>query len=143
MNESQLTAIVETEVEAALAAGTPVSKYTVRNQIVMANCETTDSDFALACAHHAIGDIVGRIVRKVKQSEDEEPDPQLVLPGYKRLQQRYAVERDGEPCLVRLEMMTRPEVRAKALTLRGFAQGALEHADELDAWADAMQSAAE
>jgi hypothetical protein len=142
MNDAQLTALVQSEVDAALDAGIPVHKNTVRSQIVGRHCEHSDSDFALACAHHAIGDIVGRLIRNAKKAEAEGPDPQLVLPGYKHLQQRYAIDRDGESYLVRLEDMTVEEGRSKAAALRVFAQGALAHADELDAYFDNIEATA-
>lgn len=141
MKDSDLTRIVELAIEDALAAKRVVAKSWLTQAIVTHEIAETDSAFSVACAYHAIADIVNDVIRRAK-TQMEESDRQLVLPGHKCLQSRYAVVRDGEPCLVPTELMTVKEIRGKARELRAHAQGALEHARELDTLADAREAAA-
>ncbi len=147
MKDSDLTRIVELAIEDALAAKRVVAKSWLTQAIVTQEIADTDSDFATACAYHAIADVVRHVIQRAKY-QTEIAEPQLVLPGYERLQSRYAVIRknddtdENEVCLVPTDLLTVKELRAKARELRSFAQGALEHAREIDALADAREAAA-
>lgn len=136
MNGSELTHLVEEAANTKLDAGGSISKPWLAQEIVNAQepPEGESADFYIACAYHAVSDIIGRFIRRMKDSPGAE---QLVLPGYKHLQRRYAIDRDG-PAIVPLEEMTVDEMLKKANELDAFAEGAREHAEELRAYARAQ-----
>lgn len=83
------------------------------------------------CALAHTGDEVRKAVNRAKRSDIEDEDEQLVLPGYHKLQVRYAVVRDGKSCFIRLEAMTDEEIVAKANECYRMARGCEKHGDEL------------
>jgi hypothetical protein len=96
-----------------------------------------DSDWYRICAFVAIDSVVRGVLQRHRAQEAElDIDRQEVLPGFKRLQRRYSIERDGEQTVVELERMTVIEGRAKAHELREMAKGCLAHAEELDDYFD-------
>lgn len=83
------------------------------------------------CALAHTRDEVRKAVNRAKQSDIESEDEQLVLPGYQKLQIRYAIVRDGQPCFIRLEAMSDEEITAKARECDRMGRGCFKHRDEL------------
>ncbi len=73
----------------------------------------------------------GLVVRRYKPTA-EVPEPQIILPGFERLQKAYSVERNDEPTIVPTAQLTDSEIRVKAVELRAMAAGCYQHADELE-----------
>jgi hypothetical protein len=102
----------------------------------------SDKDFALLCVYGHVRRTVTSAMGRYKL-KPEEPNPlQMELdlkPGYKRLQKRYLVDRDGEQVGVPVEMLTDEEINQKLGELESMAQGCFEHADELRRYRDARK----
>src|SRR5262245_25447142 len=69
------------------------------------NIDGTDRDFYILCGWAHVKTAIRQVVSKYKRSAEEEPDRQLVMPGFERLQRRYHCERDNESYLVPIEEM--------------------------------------
>ncbi len=142
MTNAELEREVEGLVEERTARGEATAPSWVVQAIMLAHegLHGTDKDFYLLCGYEHVRDVVRAVVRR-RKLDDDGPDPQLVLPGFKRLQREYIVVRDGEQIIVPLSDMTREEGDQKISELRGMAEGCLNHADELDRWLDARNVA--
>jgi hypothetical protein len=143
MNERDLRVIVHDAIGDALATDGEFSKRTLTQRLVLTHLDADDSDCARAAAWYAFGSLIRQGMKQFDKEAPESEPSQLVLDGFDLVQRAYLVERDGESRLVRTDLMTLAEGRAKAASLRSFAQGALKHADELDAYFDAREAAAE
>jgi hypothetical protein len=77
-----------------------------------------------------VRDTVREVLRRYKAAP-EAPDPQIVLPGFERLQTGYLTERDGDQAIVPLSMMTTVELEAKAAELETMGMGCFQHAREI------------
>jgi hypothetical protein len=138
MKQSELRRMIENVFEARLDDGqaAPMS-WVVKATIDALGTDTHPSGFTRLCWAIAVPDQVREVLRNRKKDE-EKPMVQesLLLPGYKRLQRSYTINRKNEQgeeqVLVRLEQMTPEEGKAKATELRSFAAGAMRHADEMD-----------
>ncbi len=95
--------------------------------------ESFTDDFGRGVAFDAFRSYVREVMQKYKldAKREDEPDPQMVLPGYKRVQKRYLVTRNRESISVPAEQLTRLEVDDKIGELRRMGHGCFEHADEL------------
>ncbi len=134
MIDAELTHIVERALAEALSLHELVRKPWLVQQIARTNLQPSDSDFAKACAYHTIADVLGRVMRKSKDHTTVNPlAEQLTLPGYRRVQTHYAVDRGDEACFVAVHRMTARERREKVAALRSQGHGVLQHADELEA----------
>ena len=93
-----------------------------------------DRDFYRVCAYQAIRDEVRRHFNRTRAKPEDalQPDRQMVLPGFVRLQQYYAIEEDGEPIERRIDLLTREQLLAKAKELRAMSVGCEEHTRELE-----------
>ncbi|HEX9606403.1 MAG TPA: hypothetical protein VF962_04160 [Gemmatimonadaceae bacterium] len=101
-----------------------------------------DRAMAKLCMYGHIATTVRLVLQDQHRKEEAvEGERQLLLPGHKRLQLRYSVDRDGEQMIVSLEEMTVSEGRAKSKELRAMAKGNLAHADELDDYFDRRAAA--
>jgi hypothetical protein len=97
-------------------------------------------EFFRFCTLEYLRSEVRKAVNRAKQADVE--DEQLILPGYERLQVRYALERSGQACFVRLEAMTTQEIIAKAREYDRMGNGCFKHRDELMDYAQKRMSAA-
>lgn len=91
----------------------------------------TDKDFYVLCAFGHVRTAVREVFRRYRVAPDEEPDPQLIMPGFERLQKRYLVERDGDQIAVPIEQLTDQEIDEKIAELERMAAGCKCHAEEL------------
>lgn len=90
-----------------------------------------DADAYRICFREHVKAIARECVREFKKIEEKNDPRQRVLPGFKRVQRSYQIERNGEPTLVPLMKMTDDEVEAKISELRRIGKGNYDHADEL------------
>lgn len=92
----------------------------------------SDKDFYTLCAYAHVKTTIRAVVRKSKPSESGIAHiPQLVLPGFERLQTHYHVDRDNEICLIRIDELSDEEIEAKAREYEAMAEGCRLHALEL------------
>ncbi len=88
-----------------------------------------DADMALCCMRETVASRVNKHFSKIKAAEQE--TPQMPLPGFEKLQQRYVITRDKEQSIVSIYHMTDEELEAKAEELEAMAEGCLKDADEI------------
>lgn len=101
-----------------------------------------DADFWRVVGRAEVRSQVRAKLNRYKVKPELQPDAQLVLEGFERLQQRYIVTEDGEQVAVRIQDMTPAQRRSKAAELRAMGAGCYQHADEMeryDAQVDAQQ----
>jgi hypothetical protein len=91
-----------------------------------------DADAYRICFREHIKDMAREVVREFKKSEEDLDPRQRVLPGFKRVQRSYQIDRNGEPMLVPVAQMSDQEVEQKIGELRKIGAGNLAHADELE-----------
>jgi hypothetical protein len=94
-----------------------------------------DRDFALYGAYFCVTKGVEEYFRGVKASEVQ-GDEQLVIEGFHHLKSHYLVQRDGTVGTVPLTEMSKDELLQKAEQLKMHAKGTLEHARELERYAE-------
>lgn len=99
-----------------------------------------DADFFLYNARVNVRNEVRKQLNKYKLGT--EIDRQLILPGFKRVQEYYLVKRDGEQCAVHVACLTHLEIAAKRAELRTMSEGCLEHEEELGRYAETRLSVA-
>lgn len=133
---------VEVAIDAALEAGEVVRKPWLVQRLLSRKAKPLgpDADFYLVTAQDSLDQLVGRVLRAMKNREDENAG-QETFPGWEKLQRRYLVDRDG-PCIVPIEQLTVEEIRAKASELQALGDGAYAHADELNRYADERERSA-
>jgi hypothetical protein len=91
-----------------------------------------DADFFAYNAREHVRNEVRRVLNRYKLKPEIEADRQLVLPGFARLQQYYLVARDSEQVAVRVDLLSREEVRAKYAELLAMAMGLMKHVEEFE-----------
>lgn len=94
--------------------------------------EGADADFYRVMSRSQVREAVRQRLNAYKAKPEVEPDRQLVMQGFERLQLRYLVKEDGEWVAVKVEMMTTEQRKAKAAELRAMGRGCFQHADELE-----------
>jgi hypothetical protein len=105
----------------------------------------SDHDFNVLCRRIAVGetvrDVLGDLKLDAKDPAKVSGMGTLPLPGHNHLQQGYPMERDGEFVIVPVTKLTRAELKARALLYRSMAAGCIEHAEELERYADGLDAA--
>lgn len=91
-----------------------------------------DADFWRLVGRQEVRNQVRTRLNRYKAKAQVEPDAQLLLEGFERLQQRYLVAEDGEQVAIRIQDMTSAQRRAKSIELRAMGAGCYQHADEMD-----------
>jgi len=94
--------------------------------------EADPDGFHHTCSFRTVREYTRRVVSRYDGSPTATPDPQIVLPGFERLQTHYLIDRDGEQTMVRVDRLSSAERRAKAAELRAMGAGCYQHAEELD-----------
>lgn len=131
---ARVRALVEELVNRAVERGEVRRDPIVRE--VLARFETTirdgapigDREFWHWCGDRAVGQIYNEVIR----GRTERPPSQPIFPEFPRVQELYAVVRDGERVAVPVLRLRPLEARRKLAELRAAAQGLLEHADQLE-----------
>lgn len=88
-----------------------------------------DKEFYEALAWDSVRAQVRKAINRWKAKPEH--DEQLVLPGYRYLQQGYMVERDDGPTVVPLQLLTDGEILARVAEYQRMADGCTKHAEEL------------
>lgn len=104
--------------------------------------EGEDKDFYLLCAWGHVRVVVRQVLRRYKGEPEVELDQQIVMPGFKRLQRGYLVERGKESMLVPTDQLKNEELDAKAKEYDQMAEGCRLHALELRRYMMQRRSAA-
>lgn len=81
-------------------------------------------------------------LNRYRVKPEVEPDAQLVLAGFERLQQRYLVAEKGEQVAIRVQELTAAQMLAKERELRAMGAGCFQHADEMARFRASRASAA-
>ena len=121
-------------IEKALENDRDVVAAWVAHQVIREhqNIDGDDKDFWLTVGSREIRSAVQKAVSAYKIKPDaDEPDAQLLMPGFRHLQRAYLVGRQGEQTVVRIERMADHELVAKAGELHVMAAGCVEHASEI------------
>lgn len=122
------------EVQSVIDASDQVIEIDWLAGYVMANhadVHGADKDFYILCAWAHVKTTVRAVVRRYRPEVNEEPDRQIILPGFERLQTKYHIERNKKSCLVPIEQMTEAELDVKIVEYRRMAEGCRLHAEEL------------
>lgn len=90
-----------------------------------------DSDFYLCMARHHVHTAVRKHLNRFKLKPEIEPDRQILLEGFQRLQQRYVIMENDEETFVRIQDLTRQQLLMKARELYAMGAGCYEHGDEI------------
>ena len=109
-----------------------ISKRWLTSAVLAQHEAEMAAPFATCCGRYTVEQAVDRYFRELRAAEQSaEADPQALLPGFARLQQRYLTKRDGEMQAVPVHQLSDAELRAKAAELRVMGDGLHRHADEL------------
>ena len=140
-SEKKLTAEVAQLVRRGLLEGRTVQTWWLTNAVAarqLADREPIgggDKEFYLISAWRHLREVAVRQVRQVLRRYKAEPeaktDPQIVMPGFERLQRGYLVDREKESVLVPTDQLTDTELDAKANEYGRMAEGCRLHALEL------------
>lgn len=98
-----------------------------------------DRDYYLLCANGYTRELVRKVANRYKSDNAEDHEkvaPQLILPGFKRLQTKYLVERRGQAVIVPVDHLSAEEIEAKAAIYESMGAGCLQHAEELRRYAE-------
>lgn len=136
MKQSELDAEVRGLIEERLEKGLDTPQGWLVQEIVgrYPDVDGDDVDMYLLCAGSHVATTVRRVLRPY--TAEGEGDEQITLPGFKRLQKGYMVDRDGDRVLVKTQNLTLAELRVKVKEYRQLGKGCYEHAAELERLAD-------
>ena len=110
-----------------------ISKRWVTTAVLAHHDAETATPFSACCGRYTVEQAVDRYFRELRSSEQSIAidNPQHLLPGFRRLQQRYLCQRHGEVVAVHIHQLSDDELRAKSNELRAMGDGLRKHADEL------------
>jgi hypothetical protein len=133
----QLTAEVQDSIADLITADAKIVSAKALARDILAKHESIageDVEFYAFCSLEYLEDCVRLAFNryKLKPESEARPDPQMLLPGFERLQRYYSIERDGDHRLVPIDELTPEEQSAKVAELRAMGRGCFEHADELE-----------
>ena len=100
-----------------------LSKRWLTTAVLAQHDDDTTTPFSACCGRYTVEQAVDRCIRELRFSD--------LLPGFRRLQQRYLSHRDGESVAVPIHEMADGEIHEKAAELRAMGDGLHRHADEL------------
>lgn len=133
MTETDLQHEVSQIVIDRINSGEPTNAAWLTQAVVGAHPDIhgSDAEWYTYCAYGSVRDAVRDVLRKYRPDPKQEPDRQILLPGFERLQQAYLISRGGDQVLVAINQLTDEELEEKAREYEVMAQGCLKHADEL------------
>lgn len=93
-----------------------------------------DADFYLCTSRETVRDQVRKQLNRFKLSLDKAliTDPQIVLPGFERLQRAYLIDIGDQQIAVPIEKMSYQQRQNKVAELRAMGAGCYQHANELE-----------
>ena len=133
LSGKELVAEVAELVERGLSEGRTVQAASLVGAVISRHerIEGEDKDFYLICAWSHVRVVVRQILRRYKGEPAAEPDQQIVMPGFQRLQRGYLVERGKGSMLVPTKQLRNDELEARAEEYGRMAEGCNLHALEL------------
>lgn len=140
MNLKEGRAIIKTAVESVIndmrnTNVRPISKSVLIDQVMTKWIDDVHGEaagIALVGLHDAVWNEVGRRMNADKNNEPKEPDKQIVMEGFERLQKAYVCTVDDEQVYVLTEEMADEQLYAKAEEHRRFGKGNFQHAEEIE-----------
>jgi len=128
-----LTAEITDKVEAFLTANRVCHPDWVTEALMQDHADLSggDEECALFSMRANFRNEVRRHINRFKLTPELAADPQLVLPGFRRLQMAYLVTRDSQQVAVPVQSLTNVEIEAKCIELVSMSNGCLEHVEEL------------
>lgn len=89
-------------------------------------------EFYSYCAREHVYRVVKKVIEKIKQDEESEPDDrQLNLEGFRYVRTAYTITREREQVLVPIELLSNAELMQRADELHKIGLGVIAHAEEL------------
>lgn len=142
MKESEVYAEIQLIIDDALSNRQSPAATWIAHQILVSHpcAEFDEAEFFILSAGKFVRGAVRHVLNRYKAA-DGETDAQILLPGFKRLQKAYSIDRDGEQRVVSIYDMTFAEQMKKADDLVTTSNGLLEHAVELRRFAKSSQVA--
>lgn len=147
-----LTAEIHALMDEQLANGIAVDADTLTAALTKShkNIKGSDKMFWMNLGYPTMRDhvrnAIGRLDPDKSTGDVADDTPQLSLPGWSRLQRGYfmkRVDRFGQEVdrIVPIDQLTPSELRARAALHRAIAKGNIEHAQELEQYADQIEHA--
>lgn len=137
---SELVKEIRDMTDSSVHRGVSVNPDWVTKQIIDQHSEITgdDSDFYLCTSKETVRDQVRKQLNRFKLSPDKAlmADPQIVLPGFERLQRAYLIDIGEQQIAVPIEKMTFQQRQRKVAELRAMGAGCYLHANELERYND-------
>ena len=133
MTETDITKEIKAALQERIEKQQPTPADWLTTLVVEAHADLkgNDADWYEFCAYGYIRGAVRKIINATKAISGNETDEQLLLPGFKRLQKFYALEREEKPIFVPIAQMSDQEIEEKILEYEAMAVGCKEHAREL------------
>lgn len=97
------------------------------------------ADFSVYNIYSNVRREVRNVISQKLGIDDEQANGQLTIEGFRRVQQYYAITRNGIPLVVPVEQLTDEEVEEKAAWYRKCGLAHFEHADELIAYHESIK----
>ena len=127
--EAEIVAVIDHQID---THGKAIADWVMREVIgSKVEAQGDDSDWYKLCAFGHVRSTVRKVIQKYHPSGN-----QLTFKGFEYLQRVYSIDRNGESCAIRTELMTEIEMRAKAEQQRKMGEGCFKHAEEIDRFAD-------
>jgi hypothetical protein len=101
-----------------------------------------DADFWTVAGRAEIRSRVRAALNRFKVKAEVEPNRQIVLAGFERLQTHYLVEDDGEYVAIPVQEMTDGQWDAKEREFESMRDGLAQHLAEIRRYRDASRAAA-
>ena len=133
MKETGVTKEIKAVLQERIESQEPTPASWLTTIVVEAhpNLKGADANWYRVCAYGYVRDAVRKLVNASKAISGKEPDQQMLLPGFNRLQKLYAVERQGKPVFVPIDQMSDDEIKEKIREYTAMAVGCEEHVKEL------------
>ena len=139
---SEITKEIEQVIEELDAENVRALYPDVITEKVIARWDEDAGDHYLCCTNAFVRDQVRQRMNRYKVKSDPNPDKQLVLEGWERLQKRYFLREDNRDCAIRVQEMTFDQLMAKAREHRAMGDGHYQHASELERYARSLSEEA-
>ncbi len=126
-----LTDEIAALIDGRLANGDIVQAAWIVQEIMLKHTDISggDTDWYRTQTRRQVASRVRAVVSRYKPADTT--DPQLVLPGFERVQKAYPVMRGDEHVIVETPRMTDEEIDEKIAELRRMSDGCRLHANEL------------
>ena len=133
MTESDVIKEIKTVLQERIENQQPTPAPWLTTVVVEAHADLrgNDADWYKFCAYGYVRNTVRKVVNTYKEISGKRTDEQLLLPGFKRLQKFYALDRGDEAVFVPIAQMSDEEIEEKIREYAAMAVGCKQHAKEL------------